>query len=313
MMKKITLFFVALTAVVASASAQSFTALYAFDSVKTSPGSGLTDPSPVPTATGITFGSFSAVGTPSTNPNAVGRFSFQNWPTGATSGNNTYSALTGALSTSQYYEVTLTPAMGYAVTLSGIAFRVQRSAAGIRTYSVRSSADNYAANLTGAIMPVNPELSVQAGNVFFYNNDTATGQNGSAIALTGGSFTTFTSPLTFRFYGWNAEGTGGTFSIDTVVFAGSVSTTTGITNNATVESAVVYPNPSADGVFSLVTNATSATDVTVHNIIGEVVYSKKALPSSKEVINLSEQPNGSYFLTLKNNSGIVTKKIFISK
>lgn len=312
MMKKITLFFVALTAVVASASAQSFTALYAFDSVKTT--SGLVDPSAVPTATGITFGSFSAVGTPSTNPNAVGRFSFQNWPTGATSGNNTYSALTGSLSTSQYYEVTLTPAMGYAVTLSGIAFRVQRSASGIRTYAVRSSADNYAANLTGAIMPVNPELSVQAGNVFFYNNDTATGQNGSAINLTGGSnFTAFTSPVTFRFYGWNAEGTGGTFSIDTVVFAGSVSTTTGITNNATVESAVVYPNPSADGVFSLVTNATSATDVTVHNIIGEVVYSKKALASTKEVINLSEQPNGSYFLTLKNNSGTVTKKIFISK
>jgi hypothetical protein len=312
MMKKITLFFVALTAVVASASAQSFTALYAFDSVKTT--SGLIDPSAVPTATGITFGSFSAAVTVATNPNAAGRFTFTDWPLGATAGNDTYSALTGALSTAQYYEVTLTPAMGYAASLSGISFRVQRSGTGIRTYAVRSSADTYTTNLPASIMPANANLSVQAGNTFFWNLDaTTSGQNGSVIALTGGNFTAFTSPVTFRFYGWNAEATTGTFSIDTVVFAGSVSTTTGIANNATVESAVVYPNPSADGVFSLVTNATSATDVTVHNIIGEVVYSKKALASSKEVINLSEQPNGSYFLTLKNDSGTVTKKIFISK
>lgn len=312
MMKKITLFFVALAAVVASASAQSFTALYAFDSVKTT--SGLVDPSAVPTATGITFGSFSASVAVSANPNASGRFSFTDWPLGATSANDTYSALTGALSDSQYYEVTLTPAMGYAATLTGVTFQSRRSSAGIRTYAVRSSADAYAANLPASIMPANANLSVQAGNTFFWNLDaTTSGQNGNVITLTGGSFTALTSPITFRFYGWNAEQSGGTFSIDTVVFAGSVSTTTGIANNATVESAVVYPNPSADGMFSLVTNATSGTDVTVHNIIGEVVYSKKALASSKEVINLSEQPNGSYFLTLKNNSGTVTKKIFINK
>lgn len=313
-MKKLTLFFVALSAFVVSASAQSFTALYAFDSVKTSPGSGLIDPSPVPTAPGVTFGSFSATPAVSANPNANGRFSFTDWPLGATSGDDTYSALTGAISDSQYYEVTITPVMGYAATLSSITFQSRRSSAGVRTYAVRSSADSYASNLPASIMPANPNLSVQAGNTFFWNLDaTTSGQNGNVITLTGTNFTALTSPITFRFYGWNAEQSGGTFSIDTVVFAGSVSTTTGITNDVTVESAVVYPNPSADGTFYLVTNANTATDVTVHNIIGEIVYSKKAVGSSKEIINITEQPNGSYFLTLKNDSGILTKKIFISK
>ena len=313
MMKKITLFVVALTTVVASASAQSFTGIYTFDSVALGI-SGLTDPTPLPTATGITFGSFSAVTTVATNPNASGRFSFTDWPVGATAGDDTYSALTGSLSSAQYYEVTLTPAIGYAASLSGITFQSRRSNAGVRTYAVRSSADAYAANLTAAIVPVNPNLSVQAGNVFFWNFDATTpAQNGNVIALTGASFTAFTSPITFRFYAWNAEATGGAFGIDTVVFAGSVSTTTGITNNYTVESSVVYPNPSANGIFSVITNATSDTDITVHNIVGEVIYSQKSISATKEIINLSEQPNGSYFITLKNNLGTTTKKIFISK
>jgi len=50
---------------------QAFNSTYDFASVTAT--SGATDPSAVPTATGVTFGSFSAAGL-SVNPNAGGRF-----------------------------------------------------------------------------------------------------------------------------------------------------------------------------------------------------------------------------------------------
>jgi PKD repeat protein len=202
------------------AFAQSFTAMFPFTDVTTT--SGTTDPTPVPSVTGLTFSSFSAVGTPA-NPNAGGRFTFTDWSLGATHGSNSYAGLTGGIVLSEYYEVTVAPASGYTMTLNDIAFRIQRSSTGIRTYAVRSSVDGYATNLPASISPANPNLSVQSGDVFFYNFDSlSSGQNGSMITLGGSSYTNISSPVTFRFYGFNAEASGGTFSIDEVTFTGSV-------------------------------------------------------------------------------------------
>ena len=99
--------------------------------------------------------------------------------------------------------------------------RFQRSGTGIRNYAVRSSVDGYAANLPASINPANANLGVGATNEFRWLSDAlSTAQNGSLITL-GASFADLTSPVSFRFYGWNAEGSVGTFSIDNVSFTGS--------------------------------------------------------------------------------------------
>ncbi len=222
MIKKITLVF-AIAFFSIYAQAQSFTALYTFDSVKTT--SGLVDPTAVPVAAGVTFGSFSAAGV-SVNPTATGRFSYKTWSTGAVNGSDIYANLTGALNPAEYFEVTVTPNSGYKLSLTGITFKMLRSSTGVRTYSVRSSADGFAANLPASINPVNTKLSVQSGNVFFWNNDTAstsTSQAGNTITLSGASFSNITSAVKFRFYAWNAESTAGTFSLDNVSIAGAAS------------------------------------------------------------------------------------------
>lgn len=225
-MKKNLLFIVAVV-ISLCAKAQSFSALYAFDSVKTT--SGLIDPTPLPTATGMNFGSFSATGT-SANPNAAARFSFTNWPTGATNGDNVYANLTGSISTAEYYQVTVNPTGAYSMSLTDITFTFGRSSAGVRTYAVRSSADGYAANLPASINPANANLSVQTGNIFFLVTDfgSTTSQSGSTITLSGASYTNVTGPITFRFYGWNSESAAGTFSIDNVTINGSVSLPTSL-------------------------------------------------------------------------------------
>ncbi|MDI3320067.1 T9SS type A sorting domain-containing protein [Pinibacter soli] len=201
--------------------AQIFSKTYDFASITTT--TGRIDPSIVPTAAGVTFGSFTAVGSMGTNPNAGGRFSFQSWPTGATSGSDVF---TGSINTGQYYEVTLSPQANFSLSLTSIIFTSQRSATGIRQYAVRSSIDGFANNLSASISPTNNNLKVVAGNVFqTVDVTTPVAENGSTVTFNG--FTNLATPVTFRFYGWNAEGTGGTFSIDNVTFNGEATPAVG--------------------------------------------------------------------------------------
>lgn len=200
---------------------QSFNATYPFTSVTTS--SGLTDPTAVPIATGLTCGSFSAVGSGFANPNATARFSFTGWDLGATSGSDVF---TGVFNGTKYYQVTLTPLANYSIDINSITFTLQRSGTGIRQYSVRSSIDGYASNLPASITPSNVNLSVVPTNIFQIIDGPTTAQLGSTVTLDA-SFDNLTSAVTFRFYGWNAEALGGTFSIDDVVFNG-VATFTGL-------------------------------------------------------------------------------------
>lgn len=286
-------------------NAQTFTATYDF--ALTTTVSGTTDPTAAPIVTGLTCGSFMAVGTPSTNPNATGRFSFTGWPTGATTLVDTYTTMTGAISTSEYYEVVLTPQSGYTVTLNSIAFTAQRSGTGIRSYAVRTSADGFTNNLPAAVTS-NTNLSIMGVNEFFWNFDAiSSAQNGSTINLSGAATT---SSVSFRFYGWNSEGSGGTFSIDNVVFNGSVASgATGI-KTLTAESFKVYPNPN-NGHFTIQSPVIPA-QVNVYDLTGKQV-SSQTITSLETMIDLSNISNGMYQLNIITGQASFNHKIMINK
>ena len=217
MIKKILLNALIFSGLLASAQT-TFTVTYDFAATTTV--SGTTDPTPSPTVTGITCGSFVAVGTPVANPNAGGRFSFVDWPAGGLNGSTTYSSMTGSISTSQYYEVTLTPVNGYTVTLNSIGLKFQRSGTGVRSYAVRSSLDAYNANLPASVTS-GTNIIVAGANEFFVVPDASSAYTGSLVDLSTTTFS-FTNTTSFRFYGWNSEAATGTFSIDDVIFDGSV-------------------------------------------------------------------------------------------
>ncbi len=73
---------------------------------------------------------------------------------------------TGTINAEQYFEVTITPQTYYTVYLDSITFTLQRSGTGIRQYSVRSSRDNFAANLPTVIDPAATNLTVVTANTF---------------------------------------------------------------------------------------------------------------------------------------------------
>ncbi len=92
------------------------------------------------------------------------------------------------------------------------------------------------------------------------------------------------------------------------IFSSSVNAITSGNFNA------IYPNPSANGVFTVnVEGVFTKTIVAVENIIGEIVFSKEINLSGKHTIDLSNEPNGSYFVNIKNDKENYTKKITINK
>ncbi len=189
----------------------STTSIYDFNNVKST--SGKIDPTAVPKSTQrINFGSFNAVGV-SSNSDNPSRFSFTNWPLGGLAANNDidYSKLSGSIDPAKYYQVTITPKVDKIVNLDSIFFVFQRSATGPRSYAVRSSIDDFAANLK----PSSKNSKITINNDSFYSlKDTTNGLEGSFLDLDPTLFHNLTSPITFRVYAWNAEDFSGSFSID---------------------------------------------------------------------------------------------------
>jgi len=103
---------------------------------------------------------------------------------------------------------------------------------------------------------------------------------------------------------------GSTLLLDDV----SVPLAAGINESAAPAELSVYPNPSAGMIHVQLNNMekNQGSILTVYNLVGEVVYSSRWNPDLTE-IDLSDAPNGIYFLQLKTTLGTRLKKIILSK
>jgi hypothetical protein len=113
--------------------------------------------------------------------------------------------LATALTNNKYFQFTLTASTGFDLDLTSLTFDVARGGAGTpRGYGVRSSADNFATNLStadvGTVRPAYTPIS---------------------IPLTGGTFQDLPS-ITFRVYSYSPAG-GSSVDYDNIVVNGTVS------------------------------------------------------------------------------------------
>jgi hypothetical protein len=97
-----------------------------------------------------------------------------------------------------------------------------------------------------------------------------------------------------------------------------VTSVTGIVNEKQESISLnVYPNPT-NGIFTIECGETK-NELIIYNVLGEKIYQSQInqlnnLPTGQagSTIDLSNQPNGIYFLQVKTEKGIVDKKIVIS-
>lgn len=294
---------------------QNFVATYSFANVSTTSGS--VDPSPSPLANGITCEAFTYFG-PALNPNASGRFSFTNWPAGASDGDDNYGNYTAVLSPTVYYQVKLRVVSGHTLDLISLSFSVRRSGTGVRNYAVRSSLDNFNNNLA-ATTGTNSKLSVIPGEVFYWNYDsisTASDQRGSRINFNN-QFVGITDSVTFRFYGWNSESTGGTFSIDNVSITGSVLDSLILSpvihSMPSLESIQVYPNPVMNGRFTIKSSFNN-TKFQVLTLLGEECTSEQEINAGEtKEFNLLNLAAGNYILRISTRGNISYRKLALSR
>jgi hypothetical protein len=211
-----------------SAHPQPFTVVYGFPNVTNS--TGATDPGPPPSQPGLAPGTFTAHGL-GPNSTASGRFSFTGWPGGSVDGVNDAASFTGVLSPFSYFEVCVAPSPGFTLDLHSMRFDVRRSGTGPRNYCLRSGQDSFTANLAVST-GTSTNLSVLPGDVFFWKYDSlpvSSDQKGSVVEL-GNTHMSIAAPVFFRIYAWNAEASGGSFSIDNFGLNGVLrdSLTTGV-------------------------------------------------------------------------------------
>ncbi|WP_300597769.1 DUF5689 domain-containing protein [Niabella sp.] len=192
-----------------------FTLLFGFAGV--SDKTGTTDPTPLPVISNLVISPFRAVGV-SEHSNASGRFSFTGWPTGAVNGSDVFS---GAVNEGRYYEVTIAPAAGFALHLFKITFTIRRSGTGVRQIVVRSGLDQFKENLPVAVPSDNKNMQVTPARVLQVSDASTTDNEGCMVTM-GTEFMSLEEPLTIRFYGFNSEAAGGTFSLDDVKITGSI-------------------------------------------------------------------------------------------
>jgi len=108
------------------------------------------------------------------------------------------------LDENDYYTFTITPEANFLVTLTRLELDERRSGTGIGAWAVYSSLDSYGAALGTFTVPDDTNTRVNQG-----------------VDLPGG-FVDLPSAVTFRIYGYLAEGAAGTWRIDNVELLGDV-------------------------------------------------------------------------------------------
>ncbi len=93
---------------------------------------------------------------------------------------------------------------------------------------------------------------------------------------------------------------------------GTCNSATAVNENELSSEISIFPNPSADGKFQIISSASQIGNVEVYNSIGETIFSK-TINSKSETVNLAEEASGVYFISVKTQNGIVSKKLSVIK
>jgi hypothetical protein len=130
---------------------------------------------------------------------------------------------TGNYDPSKYFEFSLIASAGYILSMSNITFGLGRSGTGPRTFAWSSSVDSFSA-FAGNYSSLGSSglFGTNSGSIYFLTDTTSGTGTNVVLGLSGAAFQGLSS-ITFRLYGWNSEGSGGTGGLQgPLTFTGSI-------------------------------------------------------------------------------------------
>lgn len=196
-------------------------------------------------------------------------------------GANTFAATNFTLGTAidfdDYFEFDITANTGFFLNLDSVAVTERRSGTGIRKFAVRSSLDNYGSDLKTFSVPDEttnrPNQKVSLGTEF---KDVAGG-----------------TPVRFRYYGYEAEGTGGTWRLDSIRIYGTISTSVAINSSITSMPGFSAYSDRNDGGLLLASQ--HPVPVLIYSELGVKMMEFKSLATEQKVDTRQWKP-GIYFI-----------------
>jgi len=212
----------------------------------------------------------------------------------ANAGGNAYNATgwpsAGTISTGSYFSFTLTPNAGYAINFESFVFSRQRSGTGPLTWAVRSSLDNFAANIGETFSP-------------------GTSNGSTTINISSTAYQNITAPVTFRVYGWGATGATGTGRISDFTFNGTVVAVTHDPPVATAATLISTAGFTAN--WNTVTGATGyrldvSTDAGFTSIVED--YDNIAVNGTSLPVTMGIVPNTTYYYRVRAEFGEETSE-----
>jgi len=193
-----------------------------------------------PVTSGNSYGTTTLLSTTSASSGYTGASGTSNAGVAARIG-----ALNTATNGSAYFQFTITPATNYNATISNISFGTRSTGTGPTAYTIRTSRDGFASDITGG---------------------TGTIQNNSAWSLktnTASISTSASAPITIRIYGYNGSGSPGSgtvnWRIDDLSFDITV-TTTACSAPSNQPTALIFPTVSQTAISGSFTATAAVTD-----------------------------------------------------
>lgn len=213
--------------------------------------------------TNATFSPFISVGTSCAQANI--QFNNSGWET------------TSTVNTGEYNEFTITANTNYFVNLTSISFGHRTSSTTLCNYHLRSSLDNFAADISSGQTPSSWDYPT--------------------VTLTG--FTNLSS-VTFRFYVTDIASSADTWRQDDVILYGTT-----VADGAGIEeltnSVKMYPNPGSDIIHFESLEGTDFLSLSVYRIDGLLIDKKSLIGSNS--YDASMLSSGNYFLSFETSEG----------
>jgi hypothetical protein len=233
----------------------------------------------------LTFGDFTAVNI--TCLATANQFNNDDWNT------------TANIDLAEYAEFSITANNGYEINLDSLSFDVRSSQLNGDLH-VRSSLDNFAADITGFVyydgtswVPVS-SIDIPDAYLTFHKVFNA---NYSGL-----------DEITFRFYATSVMAPSTTIRLDNVVPFGSVGISNVSVNEVEASAFSVFPNPGNDELIIQTKNASDDLNIRIFTSKGKLVADESFMAGGQHTVDMSGVESGVYFIEVSGPEGKATQR-----